>query len=384
MSFTFNTISEADILRSPGGRAMMDAINYRGDKNLVVTGCPGSGKTTVSIMRSLKLREENKNVLLITYQNLLRTSLENLAGAEMSRRIGGFYEWFCRTADARIESGDTHAVLINKIEHIHAFDEILIDEGQDLEERFLRTLIAKAKKISVGSDTAQRVHAHGLDSSEIVEIVEESGSVSRINLLYNYRNNFETYNFARFFLPHNERANNNLTLERVPKGNGTSPVIFQALDEEEKKSIIRTRLNEAGDVNIAILVYHIDEVESYHSLVTSLGFECSKYYQEMDKGTKKETERNLKNIVVTTFKAAKGLEFQVVIMPNLETALDRDYKTPEHYYVGCTRAKERLFLIFNGAKPDLLDGFPSESYEFVAGSGGRASIEPEEDDDFPF
>jgi len=96
---------------------------------------------------------------------------------------------------------------------------------------------------------------------------------------------------------------------------------------------------------------------------------------------KRDELNNLKNIIVTTFKSAKGLEFQAIIMPNIQTALTRQFKTREHYYVGCTRAKEQLYLIFNGEKPKFLGEFPIDTFTFVPGTG---DVPVEEDDDLPF
>jgi len=381
MAFAFNTISEAEILRSPGGRNMIDAINYSGPKNLILTGCPGSGKTTVAIMRALKLRREGRNILLVTYQNLLRVNLANMAGDTMDDRIVGFYEWFVKQANARIVPGDTTATLMKKIEALKPFEEILLDEGQDLEKKFLETLIAKAQKISVGADTAQKIHDHGLTAEQIIEVLNKSAEPHRVNLQYNYRNNFETYDFGRHFLPLNQRANNKLTMDKIPKGIITKPLVFQALTDDEEKRILRTRLSEAGDVNIGVLVYHKDEVEHYYKMINDLGFSCTKYYHDMEWWEKRDELNDLKNIIVTTFKSAKGLEFQAIVMPNIQTALTRKFKTREHYYVGCTRAKEQLYLIFNGEKPAFLAAFPVGTFTFVSGTGDAPV---EEDDDLPF
>ncbi len=111
-----------------------------------------------------------------------------------------------------------------------------------------------------------------------------------------------------------------------------------------------------------------------------MGFKCSKYYYELPKQEKWKIEASLESIIVTTYKAAKGLEFQVVIMPNIQTAMNEDFKTEEHYYVGCTRAKEQLYLIYQGERPEFLDSFPEDSYQLVLGTGD----EEREEDDLPF
>src|SRR5205823_1459847 len=138
MPFIFNTISEADILRSPGGVTMIDAINYPGNKHQVITGIPGSGKTTVTVMRAAKLYRENKKVLVITYQNMLRISLKNISGG--FRNIYNLHGWYRKNAGCFLSTHDDHEIMIEKLKELSPFDEILIDEGQDFEERVFLTL----------------------------------------------------------------------------------------------------------------------------------------------------------------------------------------------------------------------------------------------------
>ena len=70
-------------------------------------------------------------------------------------------------------------------------------------------------------------------------------------------------------------------------------------------------------------------------------------------------EGNLKNIVITTFHSSKGLEFDIVIMPSFERATaDKNHL----YYVGCTRAKDNLFILAT-QMPAILSKFDKDSYE---------------------
>src|SRR5690606_22296932 len=94
--FRFNTISRADSERSQGGKTMIQAIDYDGNDHQLVTGVPGSGKTTVTIMRAERLINLNKRVKVFTYQTLLRTALNNIATPELQKHIFGFYDWFVR------------------------------------------------------------------------------------------------------------------------------------------------------------------------------------------------------------------------------------------------------------------------------------------------
>lgn len=357
--FRFNTISRTDIESSLGGSQMIRAIDYDGPNNLIVSGCPGSGKTTVSIMRAERIVNSGRDVLVVTYQDLLRTSLVNIASENLERHIVGFYSWYSRKFEY-LKNVHTAEDMIKKMEDWHGIDEVIVDEGQDFEARIYKALLKKCKRLTVGADNAQKIHSRGLKSDQIQKEIEAKGKVLSIHLQYNYRNTYEIYNFARFFLPYNERANNYMAIDKMPKGKGPLPTVFLVPDYNTRLYQLNILLSNAGNRNTAILLYGIDEVDEYYNIVSSLGYACSKHHSDDHIGSK-----NIENILITTFKSAKGLEFQVVIMPNMETALEDKYRTPEHYYIACTRAKENLFLLTQGVKlPRYFNDFEQNSYTF--------------------
>lgn len=382
--FVFNTISRTDIAGSVGGTQMLTAIDYDGPNQLLITGCPGSGKTTVNIMRAQRLKILDKNIILLTYQALLKTSLKNISNDELTNHIFTFHKWFYQEFGVySIHSEEDE--LITAMEKWKGLDEVIIDEGQDFEARMYNCLFSKIPKMTVGADNAQRVHENGLTSNTIREILEQNGSVFQINLQYNYRNTYEIYNFARYFLPYNERVNNDLAIEKIPKGKGKQPTIFLVPNEDTQIAQLKILLENAGDRNIAVLVYFKDEVDFFYNSIKDMGIPCSMHYNSNHIGD------DIENILVTTYKSAKGLEFEVVIMPNMNKAMSRHFMTPEHYYVSCTRAKEDLFLIIEGnTLPEIFNFFENDSYIYnITESMLKPSIIEkakiiEIDDDIPF
>lgn len=380
--FRFNTISRADIERSQGGNVMLQAIDYEGNDHQLVTGVPGSGKTTVTIMRAERLINQNKRIKVFTYQNLLRLALSNIASQALQQNIFGFYDWFVKVKRfGYLEPHYTEVEMANLMATEPVVDEILIDEGQDFEERIFRSLLAKCRRMTVGADNAQRVHERGILAAAIRQELERTKTTIPVRLEYNYRNTFEIYNFARYFMPDNERANNPIALRLMPRGNGNMPVVIQVLSNDEKFNRLRVILENAGDRNIAVLLYHQPEVDFYHNKIREMGFNCTPHHNRRQAGG------NIENILVTTYKSAKGLEFQVVIMPDMHTAMDTAEKTAEHYYIGCTRAKESLYLIFTGHNlPGYFNQFRQDSYEFRATENGaqRPTAHNITIDDLPF
>jgi DNA helicase IV len=337
--FRFNIISRAEIQESVGGALMIAAIDDDGPHNMMITGPAGSGKTTVSLMRGERLVNEGKNILVVTYHDLLWRSLYNIASEELDPSVHKIKYWLRK--NFAIEGEYTEEELKKALEDWEGVDEIIIDEGQDLPRKIFTALKEKSKKLTVGADNAQRVHEEGISSEQIrIELAMPGLEPLHIKLMYNYRNTYGIYNFARFFQPFNQIINNQLTIDRIPKGDGVKPTIFLVPDENTRIAQLKILLQNSGDRNVAVLVYHVEDVDFYANLIQDeFGIDCSRHHKNS------HVQRDIENVLVTTFKSAKGLEFQVVILPNMETVGDKWYKTMEHYFVGSTRAKENLYLI---------------------------------------
>ena len=357
--FKFNTITRAEIQRSKGGDRMINAIDFSGENHMLISGCPGSGKTTVCLMRAQRLANEQKSVAVFSYQNLLVASLRNLLQENV--QVFAYFKWYGNILK-RMASVDTADEMIQNLADTPRFEEILIDEGQDFEIKILQALISKCSNVCIGADNAQRIHKQGMTVNEIDLELSRTNNVQRFSLEYNYRNTFEIYNFARYFVPEAERANNPAVLSQMNKGNGNKPIVFKVISEQEKLDVLKTQLQESSDKNIAILVYYQQEVDYYHAKITEMGFTCAKYHNDFQNQT-----FSLENILITTYKSAKGLEFETVIMPSMENAMKQSYETQEHYYVACTRTKESLVLLINCSDlPSWLVNFPKETYELIS------------------
>jgi len=387
--FKFNTISRTDIENSPGGQQMLYAIDYDGPKNLIITGCAGSGKTTVSLMRAERLTTLGQSVHIITFHDLLVNNLKNSASDELRPNILKYHGWFYRESDyVEVEGVDrikveqmTYDQMASELTAFKSVDEFIIDEGQNFPASFHQILMERCTKIAIGADNAQKVHA-GLKAEDIKAKIQEKGELHPVQLQYNYRNTFEIYNFARNFLPANERVNNERAIDKIPKGRSDKPTLFVVPDKDSELAQLYTLLRDAGDRNVAIIVFHVNEVEYYYKAIRGFQMGCSRHHHN-------EHVHELENILVTTYKSAQGLEFQTVIMPNIETVAGKWYRTGEHYYIGSTRAKENLFLLATGETiPQYFKTFDQGSYQLKnTGKLTLPTFAPEvlgEDDDLPF
>lgn len=365
MAFVFNTVSEEEINRSLNGKQMMHAIRYDGDDQLFVTGRPGSGKTTISLLRAVFLHNQpDKKVLLLTFQNLLVTSLRNSVPVDMRLNINTFDAWnWQRKSELKL---DMNASIAHLTELLSArgdrYFEIIIDEAQDLPSNVFQPLFAITDRLTIGADTGQKVHPEGTTAAEIEKIISQNHDIHDVELQYNYRNFFEIYDFARQFVPHMPFANGALLLDSMPKGKGSLPEVIQTADEI--KTILNLLEQHTGE-NVAVLFENISQVDSFSDALKKNSKQHTKYHSKLDWREKRATLANVESIVVTTYKSAKGLEFQTVIMPHagLLRPSVGNFFNPEHCYVGCTRATQKLYLTYFGDKlPYCLQNFRAASY----------------------
>ena len=369
--FEFRLPSQDDLRNSTNGEIMLSIINNDYDEKFsLVTGCPGSGKTTVSIFRLIRLANNGKLTILLTYQRMLKIAIENLLAKQgiSSSKVNTIHSWFPKTTgkllgfsnqDNKLTASEIENALRGKVGNV----ELILDEAQDLEERVFQAFPKVFGRMTIGADNDQQMH-EGSGASETTIKRQISHSSNEFTLQFNYRNTYQIYNFARYFVPNSPKANDSQTLSALKryKNSGDLPEVLKFSGQSDMHSRIKTIIKNYIGFNIGVLFPFKNQVESYHSVISSFGFECSKYYAEMLEAEKSRTENDLKSILVTTFISAKGMEFDIVIMPDFDSIRNTD-EAKRQAYVGCTRAKSRLVIMYTGSKPSILNNFPSDAYD---------------------
>lgn len=315
------------------------------DNNAIaLSGGPGTGKSVVSIYRHIlnHTRETPINSQLITFTTSLAYYLAGCCrnqNLNASNKVDSSLNWRTHKAGERAE--------------------IIHDEAQDLDLPFNRSLINYSNKISYGADDQQLIRGNSRNNngtynlnycSPEPELRRVFPNNSLHTLARNYRNSRRILQFAKRLLtqaviPH-EIIESCRTQGEYPR------LIVKRSNQQADQAILQIvnqfRTNET--INIAILVplenpnhYAGDNATAnyYYNLLKNNNIDCSVYTQRM------RGSLDIKNIHVTTFKSAKGLEFDVVILPEFhllnETRLTIvDWRD---YYVGITRTKSNLFMI---------------------------------------
>lgn len=322
----------------PLTRLTIDQQAATNDPNpIALEGGPGTGKTVVSLYRHINNHKNNKDSLMLTYTKTLELYLSTTAKSvneQAGRAVARTLTWTAKPTKR--------------------YDEIIVDEAQDVDSSKYSTVKSYATYVSYGADDAQSLYTKNTTQSQLRSIFPNN---RRHRLEPNFRNSREIMKFVKSVFPNKEVDQDMINdIDRF----GDKPRLLIGTISEQKSAIIEIIESfNSGSHNVAILVPSQKDVDSYYDFV-NLRFSCSKY------SSKEENCSTIENIHVTTFKSSKGLEFDTVIIPNFDD-MQRIISQFNHfsdrdYYVAMTRAKENLFL-FASSKPSFLK--TSSTYEEV-------------------
>ena len=310
---------------------------------IALSGDPGTGKSVVSLWRHISNYEKGKRSLLLTYTTTLKQYLKACCGTKNNNaapNVGTSY----RNRPRR------------------NWSEIIVDEAQDLEIDYYKD-ISNYGIISYGADDSQILYpAHCSKEAELRRIFPK-------NIPYvlnkNFRSTQRIMQFARQAFPEAVIPQNIIDGLRNNVGELPILLISSGNNYERTNSLQDNAIGEiirsfhSNDHNIAILVPFQSDVRVFESVLNNKGFSISTDYSSYCGDDYDRTGQgcgNILNIHITTFKSAKGLEFDTVIIPNFHKyeEICGNYNTDwEDFYVACTRARSNLYLISNYDLPNL-------------------------------
>ena len=308
---------------------------------IAISGGAGTGKTVVSLWRHTRNIEDfNKYSVLVTFTKTLGFYLKMSAQTEEQG------EKYKNSIPPSQQIFNLKDFPFNQNWRVH---EIIIDEAQDLSYQTLINIRNHTDQISYGADFRQQLYSGTVTKKEIEELFPSN---TPIELLQNFRNTYFILNFVKsilidFYIPQDSLDE----LEMIRRG--LKPILFITNDNFEKeleKIVELINQYKSNTHNIAILLpfgdsrYDFEQsVDKYHKALSDKGIDCSKYYNEMH-----IDNITIENIHITTFKSAKGLEFDTVLIPQLHkfrNNIKNAYTVNEEdYYVALTRTKTNLYL----------------------------------------
>ena len=338
-----------------GDEEQLEVLEAPLDEPLFVAGPPGSGKTSLAVWRGDALAELYGETPVVTYNRMLRRSLQLVADANEINIHASTMQSFVWN-DYKQRTGmpvptlpqDRYAYqwqsMIQRLaDHQPDADALVVDEGQDLPPRFFvyaSRFVAKA--LSVFADEEQAISGHG---STLEEMRDAAGLPDPLILSENHRNTPEIASLAEHF--HRGRLP---AASVIRPSTGDLPVLVRSTSDEATATSVANELrNRAGSIGVIV-----SQNATGDSVCEFLSDKLQR--QRVDKYSNKmqnedEIDVRATGITVLNKESVKGQEFDTVFILELEDFIpctnDAEFRA---MYMMCTRARDRLYLV-HGPEP---------------------------------
>ncbi|TXC96129.1 AAA family ATPase [Streptomyces sp. ISID311] len=332
----------------------------------VVTGAPGAGKSVMAVYRAWALATAGREVTLFARSNLLRQYLaqaapdltETLTVTTFHRWVRAFWRARFQTAPPMTDedgwSYDWFEMQRDCILHqVKSTAHLVIDEGQDLPVAFYDLCRILDIGVTVFADEEQRI---GDDQSTLSEICRALAVRSDpLVLRENHRNSREIARLASEFHENGYGEN------RMSAPCGRMPCVLRVPSLGHLLTGIHQYFIAQPERSIGIICRSTLLIRDIQSRLTQLGLaKCTQAYVHDDENRKRmEFSQNSIRIVSTA--SMKGLEFDSVFVPDLDTYTEDPSGVAARlrFFVLCTRAREDLHLVYRGpAEPAILSSIP--------------------------
>lgn len=336
--------------------------------NTIIEGVAGSGKTLLAVLLAEKLIKEGFSVAVVVFTKALSKFIEDKINIPNVRNLLIDYEYQWNKKHGN-------------------YDYIIVDEFQDFSFQALNNIKKRANSgVYFFGDLKQKLYSHELGNKS-VQTIDKKGlnelKLKRLYLVENFRVPDNIVNLLNDlykklanpqpyvsdgisvtptalheekYLPHSKKDNNikpefyqfdshekeiDFISDVINKSEGKSIGILVVLnDEENKKFIDLGYLFGIGENQNVEKIPNIKDLAIKLSQKTKkpIGY---KMHFEADLNFK-----NKENINILTVHSAKGLEFDVVVLPFVKA--NQHFVHPNSIYTAMTRCKEQLYITYSG------------------------------------
>ncbi len=298
----------------------------------------------VEILQQIELKAPEVNKIRMAIKKMFRiTTVQAL--------YKDFYDWIEQPdmllkRRGKMEYSDVYPLTYLKImfEGSNTFPEVkhlLVDEMQDytpVQYAVLSRLFTCRKTIL--GDANQSVNPFSSSNHEDIGRVFPNAQVMK--LTKSYRSTFEITNFA----------------QNISRNDELDPIVRHG--EDPTITSIKTNEEEIDHISNLVKAFRKSDNHSM-GIICKSQKQADKLYRALEEMhsdiylLNSESVAFVNGIVVATAHMAKGLEFDHVIVPGVNTSTYRNDVDKNMLYIACTRAMHRLNLTHTGEKTNFLN-----------------------------
>ncbi len=319
------------------------------DKSIIVSGCAGSGKSVLALIKAQRIqREKGDNYKIIVYTKSLCNYM-NAGRKELGLHNDFNYHWDWKNRKNCASS-----------------DYLIVDEIQDFTQTEINDFInASNKNFFFFGDTAQSIY-DGLKSTMPVEEINYMlrTKAKEFTLYKNYRLPKSIAKIVQYV----GIDLDGFDIETYKSRETSIPRIVKYNNYDEQIEEISNMISKGIVSDVGILVPHNNDVKIVHELLNENGINHEVKYE--DKENYRSSINNLdfttENPKVMTYHSAKGLQFGTVFLPDIKPLSNDSKKAKSErkaLYVAMTRTYRNLYIMYNGVLPFPLSEIPSHLYK---------------------
>lgn len=317
------------------------------DKSCVVSGCAGSGKSVLALIKAQHIQKERGDSYQVIVYTKALANYMNSGRQALGLTEGFTYHWYWKNKQSKQSS-----------------DYIIVDEIQDFERGEVEEFIEATQKcFFFFGDTAQSLYKSRKDTMDLEDIPQLlPGNKPKVFSLYrNYRLPRPVARLVQYV-----GVGLDSYVESTYRSPETAmPAVLQYSSVDEQIKAIAKVIAARRLMDVAILLPHNDMVKAISEQLRSLGVDCEMKYRDAEdwKNNVENLNFNSQNPKVMTYHSAKGLQFEAVFLPLLEMRVELDDDARRALYVAMTRTYRHLYLMYSGAMPQILEQIPASLYQ---------------------
>ena len=325
---TLRVRSDWDVDEESMDDDQLDLIERTLDKSMLVAGCAGSGKSVIAMHKAEQIAQQGEDVVLIAYTKSL-TGFMNVGKPIGPYRFYYHYQW--------VKQGKPQA------------DYIIVDEIQDFTQEEIQDFIQAAKKYYMFfGDTAQSIYKqYGKQTLTIEEIAKLTG-LNVLKLYNNYRLPRSVAKITQDYVGVNVDPYKEKVYQNKEK---SLPYIIYKNSIEEQVDAIKTIVGNNAGKSIGILLPSNELALNVSDELRKKNVGCElKYSTDMKIDTRYVDTLDFATIMpkILTYHSAKGLQFDIVILPMYNGASDNESR--KALYVAMTRTMHKLYVFYSTPK----------------------------------
>ena len=311
------------------------------DKSCIVTGCAGSGKSVLALIKAQRIQKERGN----DYQIIVYT--KSLCGYMNSgREVLGLTNNFTYHWEWQNRRGMPSA------------DYTIVDEIQDFTRDEIEEFIkATRKHFFFFGDSAQSIYKDFKETIPVEDILYEfpqyRSSTKTFDLYRNYRLPISVAKLAQY-------VGENLPpiVSSVYQSKERQlPFLLKYQNEQQQIEAIVKIVKDRSLTDVGIFMPDRTSVERLHDMFKKNNVDIEVRYNK-DGGSVDTLNFKTTLPKIMTYHSAKGLQFETVFIPMLPSII----QNRSALYVAMTRTYHYLYMMYSGSMPNLLLNASPEDY----------------------